>query len=249
MNIFVQSACAVVVAFLWSATNTGVVEDERPAPAPPRAALADSVPASKAGAQIRITSQTTSGADKPAPVNLSDDVVSEWCHWGLVDLSTSSLRNRSRAERHEIGDLKKVGNREVHTYETNPRAYSWSNGAPVAKAENTRSGVFIYGKDAGFELDVAASDRPRTLRLYTGAWRTSAKLLAAFEDGGGTASVDFSQSDPEGDNVVYSIHYRTPNDTKLKLRWTNQTQGGNVTIQAAALLREAHPTGAGATER
>jgi hypothetical protein len=86
-------------------------------------------------------------------VDLSDQGISDWSHWRRIDEVTT---NRKSDVRPLIGDLTKLGPRDLHTYENNVTAHSWS-GRPAAKVEGTRSGVFIYGQNAGFQHRTAES--------------------------------------------------------------------------------------------
>ena len=176
-------------------------------------------------------------ADAPAKVvNFSADEKTDWSHWGCVHGVT--ILNRKAAVRPVIGDLVKLGTRELHTYENNPTTFAWSDGAPAAEVKQTRSGVFTYGQHAGFQIALPADTTPRTAKVFCGVWRGQGKLEAALSDGSApvvTATKDGVEPEA-GDNVVFTIRYRAASAGQtLSLKWINTTNRGNVTFQAVTL--------------
>lgn len=158
--------------------------------------------AAAAEGEIKLTAETP-----PKVVDLSAEGKSDWAHWGYIHNAT--VINRRADAKPLIGELVKLGARELHTYETNPTTFSWSDGAPAAEVKQTRSGVFTYGQNAGFQITLSDG---------------SAAAVTATKDG----------VDPEaGDNVVYIIRYLTASAGQtLTLKWVNASARGNVTFQA-----------------
>lgn len=71
--------------------------------------------------ELKLASETPAKA-----VNLSLEWKGDWTHWGRIHDAT--ILNRKQAVRPAIGDLVKLGVGELHTYETNPTSFSWSDG-------------------------------------------------------------------------------------------------------------------------
>ena len=169
-------------------------------------------------------------------INLSAEGKGDWAHWGHIHGVT--ILNRRQSTRPIIGNLVKVGVRELHTFENNPTTFSWSDGAPAAEVKQTRSGVFTYGQHAGFQIALPADTTPRTAKVFCGVWRGQGKLEAALSDGSApvvTATKDGVEPEA-GDNVVFTIRYRAASAGQtLTLKWINAAKQGNVTFQAVAL--------------
>lgn len=179
----------------------------------------------------------------PARVDLTQDGGSDWIHWGLIKGITVVHRKRNGDPK--IGDMEKLGLRELHTYENNPTPYTWTDGAPTASVEKTKSGLFTYGKDNGFQFSVPADKTARTLKVYAGVWGAHGKFEANLSDSSAPDYVDTSVApganvgitDKEKiTNVVYTISYRAASgNQKLNVKFTNITGKGNVELQAATL--------------
>ncbi len=170
----------------------------------------------------------------PNRVDLTMEGAMDWAHWGRV--AGTTILHRKNTPRSRIGELVKLGQREVHTYENNPTIFAWSNGAPTTEVKQTRSGVFIYGQNAGFQLAVPAETTLRVAKLFCGVWRGQGRLEATLSDGGATASALKEGVETDGDNVCYTVRYRaaTAGQT-LTLQWTNAGNKGNVTLQAVTM--------------
>ena len=181
--------------------------------------------------ELKLTAETPGKV-----VDLSAEGKRDWAHWGFVHGVT--ILNRKRAVRPAIGELVKVGGREMHTFETTPTAFTWSDGVPAVAVKQTRSGVFTYGQNAGFQIALPADTTPRIVKAFCGVWRGQGKLEATLSDGSApvvTATKD--GVDPEtGDNVTFTLRYRAASAGQtLTLKWINAAQRGNVTIEAVTL--------------
>ena len=181
--------------------------------------------------ELKLTAETPGKV-----VDLSAEGKRDWAHWGFVHGVT--ILNRKQAVRPAIGDLVKLGGRELHTFETNPTAFTWSDGVPAVAVKQTRSGVFTYGQNAGFQIALPADTTPRIVKAFCGVWRGQGKLEATLSDGSApvvTATKD--GVDPEaGDNVTFTLRYRAASAGQtLTLKWINAAQRGNVTIEAVTV--------------
>ena len=188
-----------------------------------------------ADGELKLTAETT-----PKTVNLSAEGKTDWTHWGRIHGVT--ILNRKASVRPAIGDLVMLGVRELHTYENCPSTFAWSDGAPATEVKQTRSGVFTYGQNAGFEIALPADSQARTARIFCGVWRGQGKLEAKLSDGSASVATatKFGTEPEAGDNVVFTIRYRAASaGQKLMLKWINTTNQGNVTFQAVALNEEA----------
>ena len=114
--------------------------------------------------ELKLTAETPGKV-----VDLSAEGKRDWTHWGYIHGVT--ILNRKQAVRPAIGDLVKVGGRELHTFETNPTVFTWSDGVPAVAVKQTRSGVFTYGQNAGFQIALPADTTPRIAKAFCGVWR------------------------------------------------------------------------------
>ncbi|WP_319462870.1 hypothetical protein [Micromonospora sp. RTP1Z1] len=175
---------------------------------------------------------TVTQADVPAHVNLTAAGPLDWIHWGLLRAETPvRKRNGSGAVRDEGGR----GRRE--SYSNNPEAYAWRDGAPVASASGTTSGVYTRGQGSGFALAVTADGEPRTVRLYAGLWMARGRLDVRLSTGGPTSTLRLE--DPHTQHTAeFTIRFRAARGGKLLVNWTVEKSFGdcgNVSVQAVAL--------------
>jgi hypothetical protein len=89
-------------------------------------------------------------------VNLSAEGPLDWVHWGLV---TESGLNRKAGVTPQIPDFAPIdappiGSHGPWRYADNFNGYSWEDGAPTSSVTYTTTGVWMYSKKRGFELDV-----------------------------------------------------------------------------------------------
>jgi hypothetical protein len=109
---------------------------------------------------------------------------------------------------------------------------------PAIAVTNSTTGVFVRGANNGFQIIVPANTTPRTLKLYVGAWHTRGRLVAHLSDGSAADYVDTSLSNTASPTslAVYTLNYRAAsNGQTLTVTFTNATDSGNVTLQAATL--------------
>jgi hypothetical protein len=178
-----------------------------------------------------------SNGNIPATVDLSSEGLSDWAHWGM---NNANSYDHKAGVVPAISNFLPIGGNGAITYQTSS-LYNWSGGTPSSSTTGTPSGVYIYGVNNGFEINVPADTTQRTLKLYVGVWEARGKLQANLSDGSAAAYVDTSMDDPSGAGAdkVYIINYQAAsNGQRLTLRWTVDTAyhvWGNVTLQAATL--------------
>jgi hypothetical protein len=179
-------------------------------------------------------------ATPPSLVDLSAEGSVDWVHWGLI--RADRILHRKKGVPARIGELVRRGEREVHTYENNPTAYTWSDGAPTEKITRTRSGIFSYGADGQFEFTVPAdSETPRILKVYVGVWRANGRLEAFLGDAQTPVYSYLVEPKPDVEmtNVVCALTFGASSGDRgkmLRIRWSHAgAGGGNIELQAATL--------------
>src|SRR5947207_13820536 len=104
-----------------------------------------------AGSAVR--GATLIGRFTPIPTNTDVNLTAEgpldWVHWGLY---TDSSLDRKAGVPPLIPDYTPVKMNGPFQYADNYNGYSWGDGAPTRNATNTPTGVWMYGKANGFEL-------------------------------------------------------------------------------------------------
>jgi len=171
-------------------------------------------------------------ADATSSVNLTEEGTLDWVHWGLI--GGVNIVNRKKTNHPLVSDLKKFGNRGIHTYVPTVY-YLWTDGEPTIEAK-TRRAIFVYGPANGFELSFPADTKLRELKVYCGLWLMDAQLDVKLGDGALTYTDRVGSRDLKGGHYVYTIRYRAKSaDEKVTLRWMNVKGGGNVTMEAVTL--------------
>src|SRR5262249_12275278 len=114
---------------------------------------------------------TLVGNFAPVPTGTDVDLTAEgtldWVHWGLY---TDSSLDRKAGVTPQIPDYTPIKSGGPFQYADNYTGYSWSDGAPTQRSTNTPTGVWMYGKASGFELQFPADTTPKTLKLYVGTF-------------------------------------------------------------------------------
>src|SRR5829696_7263340 len=102
-------------------------------------------------------------------VNLSQDGVLDWVHWGLF---TETSVDRKAGVTPQISDFALVdasnGYAYVYQFADNLNGYSWNDGTPHMSVTNSKTGVWAYGTPpppigSGFRFTVPASTNLQTL--------------------------------------------------------------------------------------
>ena len=103
---------------------------------------------------------TLIGTFTPIPqgtdVNLTAEGPLDWVHWGLF---TDSSLDRKAGVTPRIPNFTPVKMNGPFQYADNYNGYSWSDGNPTRSATNTPTGVWMYGKASGFDLQFHTSRR------------------------------------------------------------------------------------------
>ena len=182
---------------------------------------------------------TLTGTFTPIPtgtdVNLTAEGPLDWVHWGLY---TDSSLDRKAGVTPQIPDFTPIKMNGPFQYADNYNGYSWSDGGPTRSATNTPTGVWMYGKANGFELQFLADTTPKTLKIYVGTFGAVGAFTATLT--GAPRYTDTSISNNgNGPGGVYTLDVAadTPGQV-LDIKYlVDQTfdPAGNVTLQAAAL--------------
>jgi hypothetical protein len=116
---------------------------------------------------------------------------------------------------------------------------SWSDGIPTSAVANSRTGIFVKGLNNGFQIKISAETVSRTLKVYAGVYKGTAKFEAL--SGGGIAS--YTNTDLNNPNTtsngVYTLIYRAASSGQtLSVKYTllsRYDSFGNVTLETATL--------------
>jgi len=176
----------------------------------------------------------------PIPQGTDVDLTAEgpldWVHWGLY---TDSSLDRKAGVTPQIPDFIPKGFAGPFSYADNFNGYSWSDGTPTPAITNTTTGVWVYEKYKGFQLNLPADTTTRTLKVYVGTFGAQGEFEATL---GGTR---LKYSDTSISNVgngpggVYTLTCSadSPGQTLTVKFVVERTfdPAGNVTLQAATL--------------
>jgi hypothetical protein len=176
-----------------------------------------------------------------ANINLTSEGLLDWTHWGLA--ASDEFNHRANTTQ-LITNFTVIGSAGVQQFGDNATGYSWSDGTPVAQANNETAGIYVDGLENGFEVNVVADTTVRTLKLYVGAYAARMKFEASLSDSSapGYSETNFVNAS-DGPNAVFTIAFAAGSTGQhLTVRFTvfEDLDSGNVTLQAAA-LREAAP--------
>jgi len=177
-------------------------------------------------------------ATPPNDVNLTAEGSTDWAHWGLL---TALSFNHKSGVAQQIGNYSVIGNTPAYSYADNYNGYTWTDGTPVQSVTHTNTGVYVVGRNNGFQLQVVADATVRTLKLYVGTFAARGKLQAYMSDFSAPVLSDGSVSNSaNGLGGVYTIQYQAASaGQSLVLKYTGletYDSYGNVTLQAATLV-------------
>jgi len=169
-------------------------------------------------------------------VNLTAEGALDWVHWGLI---TETSIDRKAGVPPQIPGFTRIHLNGPYQYGDNFNGYSWSDGAPTSSVTNTTTGVWMFGKSNGFELNVPAGTSTRILKVYVGTYGAVGKFdatLSGTQLNYSDASISNVSNGPGG---FYTLTYAadSPGQT-LNVKYVVDRvldNGGNVTLQAAAL--------------
>src|ERR1044071_9326382 len=183
---------------------------------------------------------TLTGSFTPIPrgdaVDLTAEGPLDWVHWGRF---TASSVDRKAGVTPRIPPFTPIGRNGPYQYADNFNGYSWSDGGPTSTVTNTTTGVWMWGRSNGFQLDVPAGISTSVLKVYVGTFGAEGKFTA---DLGGT-SLKYSDESisniSNGPGGYYTLTYAADSpDQTLTIKYVVDSvmdPAGNVTLQAAAL--------------
>ena len=175
-------------------------------------------------------------ATPAASVQLTNEGTTDWAHWGM---NTATDFNHKAGVVSQISNVTSVFGGTIARYTANPTSYSWTDGTPNASASNIATGIYLSGQNQGFRITVPADTTLRTLRVYVGAWRAQAKMIAHLSDGSAADYVDTTLVNTSGAVVlgVYTFTYSAGSSGQtLTLTFTQMNlTSGNINFQAATL--------------
>jgi hypothetical protein len=176
---------------------------------------------------------TGSGTGVNTASNLTAEGATDWVHWG-----DSSL-NRKAGVTPQLSNYSIVGSGGVQKYNNDPRALSWTDGAPAATGTNN-NGVYISSTGNGFSFTAPADTTTRTLAVHVGGWNSSGTLTAHLSDGSAPDFVDSTTQVSGQYDRNYTLTYNAASTGQaLTIRWVAASGAGNVTLNGAALSQQA----------
>ncbi len=193
---------------------------------------------------VPVKAGTLTGAYQTVPqfsqVNLTQIGAIDWVHWGTF---TEFAFDRKEGVPPLISNYTLLGSPIADfgpfQYSDNYNGYTWSDGFPTLSATNTTTGIYLLGRNDGYQFTVPADTTTRVLKVYVGAYGAGATFNASLSDGGSYTStaVTYAANGPAG---LYTLTYAgaSSNQTltvKFTLTTVRDRNFGNVTLQAAAL--------------
>ena len=191
-------------------------------------ALADTVSAQPT---VTLTTRST-----PSTMDLTALGTTDWIHLNGSTLNRSAAGSGALVPRNR-------GNRGISPQGDNPVRYSWSNGTPTTNEPGTTTGgVFLADSDdlsrpAGWDLTVAASDRPQTLQFVAGVWQAAATVTVTT-GGSTTTAVSNTELSAGGSALsrLFTITLPVGEASTVTAQLTSRANGdGNVTLAGATL--------------
>ena len=169
--------------------------------------------------------------------SLTTEGTLDWAHWGLS--SGASYDHKATAP--QISNALAVASAAQYT--NNSVGFSWTDGSPTVSATGTTTGVYREGVGQGFQLTAPADLISRTLRVYVGAWRAQARMIAHLSDGSAPDYSDSTLTNNAGKTTLqeYTFTYnaaspgQTLTITFTEASQTTSTDSGNVALQSATL--------------
>jgi hypothetical protein len=176
-------------------------------------------------------------------VNLTLEGAADWVHWGYI---TDSTVTRKAGVTPLISNVTLIGSGPWYQFADNFNGYTWTDGTPIAQANATLTGIYLFGLNNGFEIQAPADTSVRTLRIHVGTYAARGRLRAFVNDASAPMFADTSVfNSGNGPGGIYSVTYRAASaGKKLIVRYTVASTvagDGNVTLQAATLVTENNP--------
>lgn len=184
-------------------------------------------------------------APPPSSVDLTAEGTRDWSHWGLLD--TGSFNHKAGVAA-VIGNFTLLGTGSVHRLTDSATQWSWSDGTPTERTNNTTTGIYFSGMTNGFELTLPADPVPRTVRIYTMMYGCAEDFQAWLTDFSATPFFDTSFDDVYGSRAtLYTLTYAAASTGQsLKVRFRNRAlydfDYGYVALLTATMPRPAGPS-------
>jgi hypothetical protein len=180
---------------------------------------------------------TGSSATPSGTIQLTPEGTSDWAHWGL---NAATDFNHKAGVTPLISNYAVVGAGTPARYANNSVGFTWTDGTPAASATASTTGIYISGQGQGFRITAPAGTTARTLKVYVGAWRAQARMVAHLSDGSSVDYTDGTLTNSAGVTTlrVYTFSYSAASSAQtLTVTLTAEVSGGsgNVTLQAATL--------------
>ena len=105
-----------------------------------------------------------SGDSGTSTLNLTSEGTTDWVHWG------DAVLNRKSGVTPQISNYTLVGSGPVQSYSNDPRALSWTDGAPTVSGSNNDG---LYVNSLAQRILVHGAGRhepPRSLTVHAGGW-------------------------------------------------------------------------------
>jgi hypothetical protein len=134
----------------------------------------------------------------------------------------------------QISTYTAIGTGTVQTYGNDPRALSWSDGAPTGSGTDN-NGVYLNGVQNGFSLTAPADTTSRVLVVHVGGFNSGGTLRAHLSDSSAADYVDVTATATGAFDRNYTLTYQASAGQTLTVTWTNTSGAGNVTLNGAAL--------------
>ena len=171
----------------------------------------------------------------PAAVNLTTTGTADWVDWGSINALSV---DRKAGVATQISGLTPVGS-ITGRFGNDPlwSTLNWTDGTPTATKTNWSGGIYFLGIGNGYQFTVPADTTQRTLKLYVGGWMSTSEVRATLSDGSaGPSIVTFSGAGVHS-AIVTLIFSAASSGQTLTVRHIMQSGGGNIGLQAAALVQ------------
>jgi hypothetical protein len=173
-------------------------------------------------------------------VNLTAQGPLDWVHWGFNTEFGYDRRAVAPTPMTVLPPTIAPSGSGPYQYADNFNGYSWTDGTPNTFATNTTTGIYVLGKNNGFQLVAPADTVTRRLEVYVGAFAAQGQFSAALSDKSAPAYSDLSvDNNTNGPSSAYTLIYAADSPAQtLSVTFVLQQPHnpfGNVTLQAAAL--------------
>lgn len=164
-------------------------------------------------------------------VDLSQEGTSSWAHYGLNDANSYNYKDGAQL----IGNL--ISSSGKNRLDDSKINMSWNDGAPAQSADNATQAVYVWGATKGSEIKVKI-DKPSRLKVYTTTWKNDGKFEVISEDGKSKPVIEYFSSPNGNGYTCWTVDFMPGDGFKAQtatVRYTNDMEGGNTSIQGATL--------------